>query len=1086
MTTEDYISAIEEKKQSKGSFSNVDWSKMPEGVDKARVADALGSGLDPEYASEIKRRFATNQPINSLDYSKVKFHEGPQPLHSPDIVIDPLRSSTAPPGGIPEGVSAITHSIGRGFIQSVNKIGEVLSKPIVQKTLSEVTPSVPGSISDAPTALGEEAGKMLTPPSIKSVSDVPAALLRTIGQSLDIPMDAARLGQYPQVIAQAITTTTLLKKGANPYVAYAAGMLAGVAADPLTIMSVGEIANAYGAERAAAIKSRMTLKTDLVQMDVKAANALAKYAEEAGVSQAHDLAKSEEKVREFMGQLPTSEATGSAGLGPTKTLAIPQGEPKDILLRQQTGPTVPQLKPGVSDVDIPWRKNLLNKHVLTMEETQPVAGKVTFEKATLLPREHRIIVPEKYDPDRPGTRVVPKAEGMTPEIVKPGGVYGEPVRAPEPVEKDIYQRLAESASEETSHVPPTESSSYSPPDAPHKLDEWIGRSTKELGDLKFAQEVAAPTEDKVQDLFRTIRRYAGHQELSRSDGEHMMSELADYIPEGNRRVLITMYNDMGRAPTVEEVNILRQATKDSKLKDVKRLNKSLEALMGQNLNLSDQEGAALNSTVGYYKGMGEEAQKFRLAGEAEGKALLPRLLEKYGGPHLYVAKEEAEKGLFQRMITGKTRFSKPRQFANMVEAAQNGWIPRTMDAAELLGIYHNGINKAASQKYLMNTLEKQGLLNFSGEGATIKGFAPSARMLEKGLDGESNPTLFTKTASSPFPEVQKAMKSLAADSSEMFDNSWFPALERVNRGVKTFNLYLQAFHPKALAAEAISKGYSPRKFMDGLKTIEKNPEFVRSLIRNGLIVNDAKDIGQEIMREVNVGYKGPNPLKLVQKVGDIYTDWVFRKYMTGLKVYNSSVMIRRLTEMGIPEVRAVELAVDDSNRIFGGLNLTGVARSENMQRIFRGVAFAPDWTESKLRQIAAPFGGGMGHEMFGAGELSRQEQSIMAGQARKYWVNMTALATATHLADQLNPFNRVLSVDLTQETGFRDVLKLLKLAGLDLSYFRSKMSPVLRTFATLSDPRERLSARLMKVVSESLPISVQPSTLKKIFGDDKQ
>lgn len=1063
MTTEDYISTIEDRKKNKQSFSNVDWSQMPEGVDKARVADALGSGLDPEYASEIKRRFSTNQPIKNLDYSKVKFAESsPQPIHSSDVVTGAIRAALLAPQELTDsamsGAKAIT--------PSVEASGEaVAQRPELQPF--QVPSQIPQGGSADPAQVAKDAA-------------------RAAGQTLAFPIRVGATLQAPQQIAQSMTTDALLKKGVNPYVAYATGMLTGIAMDPMTIMSAGEIASAYGAERAVAIKGRMSLKTDMAQMDVKVATDLAKYADEAGVSQAQDLAAKEAKVREFMGQLPTAPADGSAGSGPMKTLAIPQGEPKDVLLRQQTGPTVPQYIPGMSQVKTPQIEPGVDpggtglryyQKLLMEKEVQPVAGKVTFEHAKVMPEEARLSVPEKYDPTRPETREIPKAGGTPPEIIKPGGVHGEKISVADedPLQtnlnngSNVYQQLADAHSKETEDRPPTESSSYSPPNPPHKLDDWIGRSTKELGDLRFAQEVAAPTENRVKDLFSTIRRYAGHQELARSDAEHMMYEMADYVPENNRRVLISMYADLGRAPTLEDLNVLRQATKDAKVPDVKRLNKSLETLMGQNLNLSDQEGAALNSYVGYFKDMGEQAQKFHMVGEDEGKSLVPRLREKYGGPHIYVAKEEAEKGLFKRIITGKTRFAKPREFDNMVDAAKNGFVPKTMDAAELLGIYHNGINKAASQKYLMNALEKQGLINWGGEGARIKGFEPTARMLEKNFEGESKPTLFTKSASSPFPEVQKAMKSIAADQWELYDNSWFPAMERINRGIKTFNLYLQVFHPKALAAEAISKGYSPGKFMDGLKMIDKNPDYVRSLIRNGLIVNDAKDIGREAMRETALNYKGPNPLKLVQKAGDMYTDWVFRKYMTGLKVYNSSVMIRRLTEMGIPQTRAVELAVDDSNRIFGGLNLTGMARSENMQRIFRLVAFAPDWTESKLRQMGSIAGAGMGPD------LSAAEKSIMAAQSRKYWVNMTALATATHFADQINPFNRVLSVDLSQETGFKDVKKLAMLAELNPIYFTSKMSPLFRDLTILSDPHMRYDERIKKILDTSLPIAGQSS-----------
>ena len=1079
MTTEDYITLIEDRKKSKQTVKNVDWSQMPEGIDKARVADALSSGLDETYASEIKRRFTTNQPINNLDYSKVKFSEGSS--FSPGrVAVDAIRSSVMAPQVLMEGAE-----------RAANKMGEVAGPP-VKSAVNKIAEVVKPNIEPAMRVMGRPEFQPLKPghtfketvegtlpfkfPTGEPLKDV----MSNISATLSFPLRMGATLQEPQVLVQGATTDALLKRGVNPFVAYASGMVAGVAADPLTLMSVSEIGMAYGMERAASIKARQSLKSSLAQMDVERATALAKFSEEASISQAQDLAAQESKLREMMGGIRNPEKTGSAGTGPMKQIAIPKGEPREITLKTETGPEVPQYDQTITDVKIPWRKNLLNKSVLGMEERRPVAGKTVYEPATLMPEETRLKVPEKYEPTRPETREIPRAEGIPPDIEEPGGVFGEPVREPAPAEKDIYQQLAESVSHETEHLPPTESSSYYPPNAPAKLVEWMRRSSKELGDLRFAQEVAAPTENRTKDLWGTIRRYAGHQELSRSDAEHMMYEMADYIPDASRRTLITLYADLGRAPTLEDINILRKATAGAKMKDVKRLNKALEGLMDQNLNLVDQEGAALDSYVGYFKEMGEHAQKFHLVTESPEKALIPRLRERYGGPHLYVAKEEAEKGLFRRLITGKTRFAKPREFDNMVEAAKEGWIPKTMDSAELLGIYHNGVNKAASQRFLMNALEKQGLINWEGEGAQIRGFQPSARMLEKNLAGETKKTLYTKTASSPFPEVQRAMRSIAEDQWQLYDNSWFPAMEKINRGVKMFNLYLQVFHPKALAAEAISKGYSPAKFMEGLKMIDKNPEYVRSMIRNGLIINDSKDIGREIIRQVANNYKGPNPLKLIQKAGDAYTDWVFRRYMTGLKVYNSNVMIRRFTEMGVTPSRAIELAVEDSNRIFGGLNLGGMARSENMQRIFRLVAFAPDWTESKLRQMGGFAGMGFGPD------ISAMERSILTSQTRKYWVNMTALAATTHLAAQVNPFDRVISIDLSQETGFKDVKKLAMLAGMNPIYFTSKMSPLFRDIVTISDPHMRFDQRMKKVAQQSLPIYLQPTGgLTQLLSDEE-
>ena len=121
------------------------------------------------------------------------------------------------------------------------------------------------------------------------------------------------------------------------------------------------------------------------------------------------------------------------------------------------------------------------------------------------------------------------------------------------------------------------------------------------------------------------------------------------------------------------------------------------------------------------------------------------------------------------------------------------------------------------------------------------------------------------------------------------------------------------------------------------------------------------------------------------------------------------------------------------------------------------MSYAPDWTESKLRQMGAPLGLGFGED------VTSEEAKLLKSQSRAYWARLTAMAVTTNLLDQINPANKVLSVDLSQESGFKDVKKLLQMAGGNFSYLTSKASPVLRDFATLADPHLRTAQKLKKV-----------------------
>lgn len=915
------------------------------------------------------------------------------------------------------------------------------------------------AVSERPELQPLQAKNPIPQPS--TMGEVPGAAVKSGLETLAAPIRAGATLQAPQMVAQQMTTDGLLKKGVNPYIAYAAGIVAGAAADPMSLATIAEIGASYGEGMAKSLSSRMNLKQEMVQMDVGQATAAAAYMKDADAFHQEAVIRRQQQIQ-ALSELPP--ATGSSDPTQFKDIAIPQGEPRDVTLRMTSGPEVPQYVPHSTGVNVPKagiEKSMTSRprtrDLTGMEEIKsPVGGKISYEQAKLMPKESRLKVPEGYEPTRPETREIPKTSGSAPEIKKAGGVYGEKVASPE-----------------TAHLPHNESYSWyyqTPPDSngiPKKFGEWVNRSVKEMDDLRLAQDLAGPTGDRTADLWGTIRRYVGHQEVARFDAEHMMYEFADYIPDSDRRNLIFLYNDLGRAPTKEDLNILMEASRNAKTKSVKRWGESIERLLQQNLNLEPQEKSAAEGANHYMRNMGASAQSFKLAEETPEKALIPRLREKYGGPHLYVAKEEAEKGLFQRIITGKTRFAKPREYDNVVEAAKNGWLPKTIDQAELLGIYHNGVNRAASQKYLMNVMEKMGLINYEGEGNAIKGFAPKSRMLEKNIEGEVQKTMYAKTPYSRFPEVQRTMRNIAEDEWSLYDNSWYPAMESLTRKAKTFNLYLQTFHVKALGAEAFAKGFSPGKFREGLDLIDKSPDMVRSWIRNGLIINDAKDIGKEFTREMSGSWSGKNPVAMAGKVGDIYTDWVFRKYMTGLKVWNSNLVIDRLTRMGVTPERAVTLAVEDSNKIFGGLNIKAMARSEQLQRLMRTIFYAPDWKESRYLQMASFFGKGF------APDASLTEKAALTSMARSYWTNMAALVTVTHIADQVNPFKRMMSIDLANESGFKDVKKLAQMAELNMVYFTSSFALPLRTLFTMADPHLRYEARLKRVAESVLPIAAQ-------------
>lgn len=826
------------------------------------------------------------------------------------------------------------------------------------------------------------------------------------GKTLESPIRTGATLQAPQMVAQEKTTEALIKKGVNPYLATFAGMAAGVVADPINVMAAGEIATGLNSFR----KGRTALKMAMLEEDAAKATSMA----------------------ESMKDMPPV----TAGMLETPKPKLPTIQPGS-----KTGD--PHALFSYNDKYGPGGTER-SQYTIFGDPEHPV-----FQKKAPSGAGGHGSTMSKEDVDALGIPITgrePRSVGKWEPIV-PREKIEEPINPSKPLESPV--------SEETSEVHRPQSDVWAPTEEPKRLQQWKDASVSELSDLHTSMELTGPSADPLKDLQSTVRRYVGHEELARFDADKMVDEFTNYLPDKDRRVLVTLYSQLGRAPTVEEVGSIQKALQGAKGKEAKELLESLTSLSDSNLSLSKQEQAVLKEYNSYFDGIGKNAQKM---------GILNKLRTIYGGPNLYVTKEEAAKGFFRKIISGKSKFAQPRTFDNVLEAINNGHVPKTLDSAELMSIYHRGISKAGAEKYLMGALEKQGLINYTGNGRQIKSFQPSSTK----IGGE----IYTRTPFSDIPEVQKAMANIAEDP--VLDVPIVRALEKVNALQKTAVLYLQVFHPKALAAEAIAKGFSPGQFSTGLKMIEQNPEYVRSMIRSGLIVNDVKDIGKQIASAALEPKHYYNPIAMVRKVNDLYTDWVFGKYMTGLKVFNSNHMMKRLIDMGIPQERAMQLAVEDSNRIFGGLNTRLMMRSPNMQRLFQLMSFAPDWTESKLRQMGAPFG-------MGLGDVTQQESKILAAQSRQYWLNLTALATTTHMLNMVNPAQKFISVDLSQESGFKDVKKLLLLAGANPVYFTSKASAFVHDLGTLMDPHIRSDQKLKKILKDTLPIN-----LKEALSEPKQ
>lgn len=107
--TKQYIDFIKGKKGRREKIENVDFSKMPAGVDAMAVAEELGLGLPDDYRAEILSRAKSRGVIKGLDYSAIDMSvpavhskPGTVPIPAPmPLNIDPPRQGVPPVGVAP-------------------------------------------------------------------------------------------------------------------------------------------------------------------------------------------------------------------------------------------------------------------------------------------------------------------------------------------------------------------------------------------------------------------------------------------------------------------------------------------------------------------------------------------------------------------------------------------------------------------------------------------------------------------------------------------------------------------------------------------------------------------------------------------------------------------------------------------------------------------------------------------------------------------------------------------------------------------------------------------------------------------------
>lgn len=995
----------------------------------------------------------------AIDLSKLPDQSGSIDLSGlPDKADNPSLANLPDKGGFSPSSKIIKGALKAvGVLKDYPALGGLVAPGASALMVADDAQKMAGkAVSAAGDAVSSAANSALAQAALGAAEKDPLASTYVWEGKAAIGAAQAGVKAYSSALEgiQQKTTDTAINHGVDPYIAHFAGMTASSIAD---LAAQATVMGGMGALEDS-MMARNLVKDNILQLDEKQAQDVVSLASDsdpvAKQREIEDKRRQDELQYNVERNATSSEQLkGPAKLGSTFDTRYIQRDPIEKTTITRSGPLKTSepvssndkillgtrqggMIPGDPDTVPP-----LSAYAADKGPTADFGRKIELSPSKERPASIPIEVPVDYTGESWSKNYYKPKET---KIVKPGGVFGEPL-TPENSIQTASGPIGVVSHETVGGEVPA-SYDWHTEAEPRVLGQSVDRAIKEASDLSTRLELEAPSADPDSGRKQVWNRSVGFKQVGRLDIDHMVDAYSDFMPDRSRRNLITMYSQLGRAPSLEEINKLRLSYAGKKSKEAISMYNELTDLMGQNLSLNTQERGALKITENYFEGMGQNAQKVGVIGD---------LRQVYGGPHLYMSPEEANQGTFKKMISGRSKFALQRDFDNVFQAADAGHLPRTLDAAELMGVYHGGITKSIGDKYLIKALEKRGLINYIGEGQEIKGIKAEGLTLKDG-------TRYQKAVYSTDPEVRRLVEHTTEDLGSLVP--YTQGIQKFYAYKKAAQLWGTVFHPFALAVEAGAKGFSPTSFSKGLELIDKNPELVRSMVRSGLTYDHISDWGQRLVEMAGKDKSAFNPMALVRKMTDIQNDVVFRKYMMGLKVYHTNMLAERLAGMGIIPERAMQLAVTDANIAFGGLNLEQAARAENVQKAFKLLAYSPDWTESKIRQLGGV--AGKGYEDF-IGELSPQEKQIMTKQSRTAMVKLVSMAVATSVAQEMNPAKKCVSIDTTAESGFKDYKKLFGVLSGNLSYFSSKKSNLVRDFITMLDPKMSLPDKLKSVFATS-------------------
>lgn len=304
------------------------------------------------------------------------------------------------------------------------------------------------------------------------------------------------------------------------------------------------------------------------------------------------------------------------------------------------------------------------------------------------------------------------------------------------------------------------------------------------------------------------------------------------------------------------------------------------------------------------------------------------------------------------------------------------------------------------------------------------------------------------------PEAKEYLeRRLGVDSQGIGDSAIGKGLAKVNKETKGLTLSLSPFHIGQIGLRGVMSGVSP--FRIERWDLANDPVLAKG-VEHGLTLGKSYQNRSAFSDGTLEGHSAIlDRIPGLRTIQNGMNSFLFDKYIPAVKAATYKELVQRYQEaypQWTPE-KAAEVAADDTNSRYGGLNYKKLGRSAATQNFFKMSALAPDWLESEIRSIARPFGT--------EGKIARQD---LARITAYIWLSARVLNVVTNGQPHLEaPFG----VAVPLKNGKQSVISVRSLPS-DLlhavsdpyGFIRGRVSPIGRAASEMYSGTDSFGRKL--------------------------